>query len=38
MWVGTETDNEAALATYRRAGATDEARFVLLNWDLVANA
>ena len=38
MWVGTETDNEAALATYRRAGASDEARFVLLNWDLVDNA
>jgi aminoglycoside 3-N-acetyltransferase I len=38
MWVGTETDNEAALATYRRAGARDETRFVLLNWDLVADA
>jgi ribosomal protein S18 acetylase RimI-like enzyme len=37
MWVGTETDNEAALATYRRAGAGEEARFVLLNWDLVDN-
>jgi aminoglycoside 3-N-acetyltransferase I len=37
MWVGTETDNEAAVATYRRAGATDEAQFVLLNWDLVEN-
>ncbi|HEY0533267.1 MAG TPA: GNAT family N-acetyltransferase [Actinoplanes sp.] len=35
MWVGTETDNEAALATYRRAGAGEEAQFVLLNWDLV---
>src|SRR3954452_19123429 len=23
MWVGTETDNEAALATYRRAGASE---------------
>jgi aminoglycoside 3-N-acetyltransferase I len=38
MWVGTETGNDAALATYRRAGATDEAKFVLLNWDLVENA
>jgi aminoglycoside 3-N-acetyltransferase I len=38
MWVGTETDNEAALATYRRAGASDETKFVLLNWDLVENA
>ena len=34
MWVGTETDNEAAQATYRGAGASDEAPFVLLNWDL----
>src|SRR3954465_13844977 len=24
MWVGTEVDNDAALATYRRAGATEE--------------
>ncbi|MEU4213966.1 GNAT family N-acetyltransferase [Actinoplanes sp. NPDC026623] len=35
MWVGTETDNEAAQATYRRAGATEESPFVLLNWDFV---
>lgn len=34
MWVGTESDNAAALATYRRAGATEEAPFVLLSWDL----
>jgi len=34
MWVGTEVDNAAAQATYRRAGATEEAPFVLLNWDL----
>ncbi|HET9517982.1 MAG TPA: GNAT family N-acetyltransferase, partial [Actinoplanes sp.] len=34
MWVGTELDNAAALATYRRAGADDEAPFVLLSWDL----
>ena len=38
IWVGTETDNEAALATYRRAGATEETDFVLLNWDLVDEA
>jgi ribosomal protein S18 acetylase RimI-like enzyme len=38
MWVGTEADNDAALATYRRAGADDEAQFVLLNWDLVERA
>lgn len=35
MWVGTEPDNLAAQATYRRAGATEEAPFVLLNWDLL---
>jgi|SRR4051812_25340958 aminoglycoside 3-N-acetyltransferase I len=35
MWVGTEVDNAAALATYRRAGARDETSFTLLNWDLV---
>ena len=34
MWVGTEADNLAAQATYRKAGATEEAPFVLLNWDL----
>lgn len=33
MWVGTEHDNKAALATYRAAGATSEESFVLLNWD-----
>ena len=36
MWVGTEPDNAAAQATYRRAGATEEAPFVLLNWDLTS--
>lgn len=34
MWVGTEPDNAAAQATYRRAGAAEEAPFVLLNWEL----
>src|SRR3954462_8224126 len=34
IWVVTETGNEAALATYRRAGASEEATFVLLNWNL----
>ncbi len=34
MWVGTEPDNVAAQATYRRAGATEQTPFVLLNWDL----
>jgi hypothetical protein len=37
MWVGTEPDNAAAQATYRRAGASEEATFLLLNWDLTAN-
>jgi aminoglycoside 3-N-acetyltransferase I len=35
MWVGTEVDNDAALATYRRAGAGEETTFTLLNWDLI---
>jgi ribosomal protein S18 acetylase RimI-like enzyme len=34
MWVGTEPDNVAALATYRRAGGADEAPFIALTWDL----
>jgi ribosomal protein S18 acetylase RimI-like enzyme len=34
MWVGTETGNDAALATYRKTGADDEAPFMLLSWDL----
>jgi ribosomal protein S18 acetylase RimI-like enzyme len=38
MWVGTETDNVAAIATYRRAGASEEAPFTLLNWDLIDGA
>ncbi|MBW5422290.1 GNAT family N-acetyltransferase [Streptomyces sp. BG9H] len=33
MWVGVDTDNEAALATYRGAGAKDEGRFASLGWD-----
>jgi aminoglycoside 3-N-acetyltransferase I len=34
MWVATEPDNEAAKATYRKAGANEEAPFALLSWDL----
>jgi len=34
MWVGTEPDNAAAQATYRKAGANEEASFLLLSWDL----
>jgi len=36
IWVATETDNDAAMATYRKAGADEEAPFVLLSWDLLA--
>lgn len=36
MWVATESDNKAALATYRRAGAHEEMTFTLLSWDLGA--
>ncbi|MEU8815934.1 GNAT family N-acetyltransferase [Actinoplanes sp. NPDC048796] len=35
MWVGTEPENVAARATYRRAGASEEAPFTLLNWDFI---
>jgi ribosomal protein S18 acetylase RimI-like enzyme len=35
MWVATENDNAAALATYRRAGALEETTFTLLSWDLL---
>jgi ribosomal protein S18 acetylase RimI-like enzyme len=33
MWVGVDTDNAAALATYRRAGAHQEAPTVVFSWD-----
>ena len=34
MWVGTEGDNEAALATYRAAGAGPPEPAVFLTWKL----
>lgn len=34
MWTGTEDCNEAALATYRSAGATATAGTLILDWDL----
>ncbi len=33
MWVGVDTDNEAALATYASAGAGDEGVFAMRGWD-----
>jgi ribosomal protein S18 acetylase RimI-like enzyme len=32
MWVLTDDDNDAALATYRRGGATEESAHVMLTW------
>lgn len=32
MWVLCESDNLAALATYRRADATDEAKVTMFTW------
>ncbi|MFF1343630.1 GNAT family N-acetyltransferase [Streptomyces sp. NPDC058290] len=34
MWVGVDTDNEAALATYASAGSRDEGVFALRGWPL----
>jgi ribosomal protein S18 acetylase RimI-like enzyme len=34
MWVLTDNDNDAALATYRSTGTTDESSHVMLTWDL----
>ena len=33
MWVATEHENNAALATYDSAGARRQSSFVLLGWD-----
>ncbi len=35
-WVGVDTDNAPALATYRAAGAADEGVFAMLGWTLPA--
>ncbi|WP_438293759.1 N-acetyltransferase family protein [Streptomyces sp. HUAS TT7] len=32
MWVGVDTDNDAALAAYRAAGAQDDGPFAMLTW------
>ncbi|MFE2876268.1 GNAT family N-acetyltransferase [Streptomyces roseus] len=34
MWVGVDTDNEAALATYTAAGSRDEGVFAMRGWPL----
>ena len=34
MWVATEPDNEAAIATYRSAGASEPEAVVVLEWTL----
>jgi aminoglycoside 3-N-acetyltransferase I len=36
MWTGTESVNEAALATYRGAGARSSEGTVIVEWDLRA--
>ncbi|MFJ3924764.1 hypothetical protein [Streptomyces sp. NPDC090022] len=33
-WVGVDTGNEAALATYAAAGAQDEGEFTMRGWPL----
>ncbi|MFD9353345.1 GNAT family N-acetyltransferase [Streptomyces sp. NPDC060031] len=37
MWVGVDTDNGAALATYASAGARDEGVFAMRGWPLGAD-
>lgn len=38
MWVGTEPDNAAAIATYRAAGAEPPEPFVTLGWTFASPA
>jgi aminoglycoside 3-N-acetyltransferase I len=38
MWVGTEPDNAAAIATYKAAGAAPPVRFATLEWDFLRPA
>lgn len=33
IWLGTELDNDAARATYRKAGGRESTAFVLYDWD-----
>ncbi|MGA4848935.1 GNAT family N-acetyltransferase [Streptomyces sp. G5(2025)] len=37
MWAGVDTDNEAALATYRAAGGKGEGRFASVGWDFASD-
>jgi len=37
MWVGTEADNVAAIATYRAVGASEPEPFVTLSWTFPVN-
>ncbi len=34
MWVLTDHDNDAALATYRKSGTNEESSHVMLTWNL----
>ncbi|WP_406304956.1 GNAT family N-acetyltransferase [Streptomyces sp. NBC_00885] len=36
LWVGVDTDNDAALATYRSTGAKDDGVFAMLTWEFPA--
>ncbi|MFF3398084.1 GNAT family N-acetyltransferase [Streptomyces sp. NPDC002659] len=36
LWVGVDTDNDAALSTYRSAGAKDDGVFAMLTWEFPA--
>jgi ribosomal protein S18 acetylase RimI-like enzyme len=38
MWVLTDRDNPAALATYRRAGASADSDQVMFEWDWATTA
>jgi ribosomal-protein-alanine N-acetyltransferase len=38
MWVLTDTDNAAALATYRGSGTTEESTHVMLTWTFPPDA
>ncbi|MET7618133.1 GNAT family N-acetyltransferase [Streptomyces sp. NPDC005408] len=36
LWVGVDTDNDPALATYRSTGARDDGVFAMLTWEFTA--